>query len=840
MRARPIRFVPLSCLRTPRATESSKVRVSGAGLLAATILTVLFTNPSSAKSSRAATPREATPAHLSNSDWTAIRNAHALERHAVRTIDGGFEARNPRQQWTTRFDGRGFSTTPITGSWTWGLELVSYGIAGVERPVDDPSATRVNGSGLAYVWDSILEEWYRNDARGLEHGFTVCERPPGGTGPLSLTLLIRGDLVPLAHADGRSVDFTTHEIAVVTYGGLLVLDAYGRELPAKLEVLDGLIRYTVEESGARYPLTIDPIAQQAYLKASNAEGGLQFFTGDSFGGNVAVSGDTVVVGAPKEDCSSTGVNGDQSNNFALNSGAVYVFQRTGASWSQQAYLKASNTGDSDTFGDSVAISGDTIVVGASGEDGFADSLPASGAVYVFVRNGGIWSQQAYLKASNKDSTDRFGTGLAISGDTVVVGANQEDSNATGVDGDPSNNAAPDSGAAYVFERSGEMWTQTAYLKASNTGSNDYFGIQVDISGDTIVVSAMLEDSDATGVNGDQSNNSKADSGAVYVFVRSGSNWIQQAYLKASDTGGSDFFGASVSISGNSIIVGAPYNHLDAFPSAGAAYVFHRTGTAWAQQAFLTATNKGPGDEFGRSVAIAGDMALIGAIGEDSNATGVNGNGADNSASQTGAAYVFKRYFGLVWIPQAYLKASNPDINDEFGRAVAIAGETMLVGTYFESSAAVGVNGNQADNSAYAAGACYVFDFCSSDAATTSYGTGKAGSFGTPALSSTNPPKLGTMAELKLSGGLPGASGVFLFAGISPASLSFDDGSLLVNPFLILPLPSLDGAGSLTLAVPLTTWACGASLYLQAMFVDPGATGPYSTAQTNGLHLTLGG
>src|SRR5207244_2147045 len=153
-------------------------------------------------------------------------------------------------------------------------------------------------------------------------------------------------------------------------------------------------------------------------------------------------------------------------------------------------------------------------------------------------------QQAYLKASNAEANDFFGASVAISGDTIVVGATSEDSNATGVNGDGGNNSEVNSGAAYVFVRSGATWTQQAYLKASNTGGSDFFGGSVAISGDTIVVGATSEDSNATGVNGDGSNDSELNSGAAYVFVRSGATWTQQAYLKASNTGGSDFFGGS--------------------------------------------------------------------------------------------------------------------------------------------------------------------------------------------------------------------------------------------------------------------------------------------------------
>src|SRR6185436_5843616 len=174
----------------------------------------------------------------------------------------------------------------------------------------------------------------------------------------------------------------------------------------------------------------------------------------------------------------------------------------------------------------------------------------------FVRNGITWSQQAYLKASNSGAADRFGGSIDVSGDTIVIGAYNEDSNATGVNGDQNNNSASNSGAAYVFVRNGVTWSQQAYLKASNTGANDFFGGTVAMSGDTVVVGAYGEDSSATGVNGNQGDNSMPSSGAVYVFARNGVTWSQQAYLKASNTGASDSFGLGLAVSGDTVVVGA--------------------------------------------------------------------------------------------------------------------------------------------------------------------------------------------------------------------------------------------------------------------------------------------
>jgi hypothetical protein len=461
--------------------------------------------------------------------------------------------------------------------------------------------------------------------------------------------------------------------------------------------------------------------QQAYVKASN--------TGatDLFGWTVAVSGDTMVVGAANEDSNAMGVNGNQSDESSPSAGAAYVFVRVGGTWVQQAYLKASNTRLLSAFGSSVAISGDTIVVGAYGEDNDGRGvntvqdnfgLSDSGAAYVFVRTGTVWKQQAYLKASNSDALDAFGWSVAISGDTIVVGAYNEASSATGVNGNQANNSASASGAAYVFARNGTNWTQQAYLKASNTETNDNFGYTVAISGNTIVVGALYEDSSATGVNGNQSGNIGTNSGAAYVFVRNGTNWTQQAYLKSSNAGVDDRFGISVGVSGDTTIVGAHREDSSATGAngnqvsnaaldSGAAYIFVRNGTSWTQQAYLKPSNTRSNKLFGFTSAISGDIVVISSPSEDSNATGVNGNQTNHSASAAGAAYVFVRN-GTTWIQQAYLKASNTDSNEFFGQSVAVSGDTIVAGAYWEDSAATGVNGNQADNNASQSGAAYVF------------------------------------------------------------------------------------------------------------------------------------
>jgi hypothetical protein len=408
------------------------------------------------------------------------------------------------------------------------------------------------------------------------------------------------------------------------------------------------------------------------------------------------------------------------------------------------YLKASNTDADDGFGWSLALSGDgnTLAVGAIGEDSSAtgidggqadDSASYAGAVYVLVRDGlGSWSQQAYVKASNTDAGDYFGTSVALSedGNTLAVGATGEDSNATGIGGNQASNISSYPGAAYVFIRDGAgTWSQQAYMKASNTGADDQFGTSVALSenGSTLAVSAPGEASIATGIGGNQADNSAFSAGAAYVFVRNGAGvWSQQAYVKSSNTATEDAFGWRLALSGdgNTLSVSAWQEDSNATGiggnqadnsalAAGAVYVFARNGAGvWSQQAYVKASNADAGDLFGFSVALSGEgnTMAVGARYEASSATGIGGNQADNGSNDSGAVYVFVRDGAGVWSQQAYVKASNTAAADDFGRSVALDddGNILAVGAAGEDSSATGVGGNQASNTVSGSGAVYVF------------------------------------------------------------------------------------------------------------------------------------
>ncbi len=667
-------------------------------------------------------------ADVSKDDRVQLETLLKQELHAVKDESTAVKiAHNVGQQWNTRFDGRGFETVPHASdhsqtAWSWGLQLEGLGRGTDQWAIQDKPLMNSEGARVTYDWGAGVQEWFVNDSRGLEHGFTLARRwdTTDSTAALSLDMSVRGGLIPHVLNDGRDVRFLDQSgRAVVNYSGLKVWDADGKPLNSRFTV--GADRrsltLTVADQGAKYPVTIDPIAQQAYVKASNLK------SGDRFGQSLAVSGDRAVIGALLQDGSGT---------IVTNCGAVYVYRRNAGAWVQEAILQASNPTAEDYFGSAVAISGETIVVGAPSEDSAAtgvngnqaDNTKANaGAAYVFVLQGGQWVQQAYLKASNSDAGDNFGYTVGVSGDSIVVGAPNEDSDATTINGSQANSAAsPNAGAAYVFVRSGTNWTQQAYLKASNAFNSDQFGGSVAISGNTIIAGAAGEDSRATGVNGSQARSINSP-GAAYVFVRSGSSWSQQAYLKQSNTEALDGFGANVALDGDTAVVtaigedssavgvnGAQSNNLAS--NSGAAYVFARNGLTWSQQAYLKATNTGAGDVFGSSVALSGDLLAIGANKEDGGGRGID-PASNESAADSGAVYLYRRTAGS-WAPIAYVKASNTGSTDSFGSAVAVddSKQLLLVGANQEDGGSAGLNGLD-NNSALESGAAYAYDLAAS-------------------------------------------------------------------------------------------------------------------------------
>lgn len=482
--------------------------------------------------------------------------------------------------------------------------------------------------------------------------------------------------------------------------------------------------------------------QRAYVKAVNGS------ANDNFGAAVAISGNTLVVGVSNEDSNQvtiTNGNTASSDNSAINSGAIYVYKKTGITWAQEAYIKAANAEAGDSFGRSVAISGDTIVVGASHEDSNQTTITNgntassdnsainSGAVYVYKRTGTTWAQEAYIKASNANSNDLFGIAVAISTDTIAVSAPKEQSNQTTITNgvaSSADNSADTSGAVYVYKRTGTTWAQEAYIKAANAEAGDEFGSSLGLSGDTIVVGTPFESSSQTTItNGTtaSSDNSLILAGAVYVYKRTGTVWAQEAYIKSSNIEDFDSFGDSVAISNDTIAVGVPSESSNqntitngsatssdnSASSSGAVYVYKRTGAVWAQEAYIKAPNVEADDFFGFSVALDGDILSVGAPGEDSNqSTITNGTSAsvNNSKLSSGAAYTFRRT-ASTWAQEAYIKAANVDSSDAFGKNLAVSGSTVVIGSPLESSSQSTITTGEtasSDNTLASAGAVYIY------------------------------------------------------------------------------------------------------------------------------------
>ena len=297
---------------------------------------------------------------------------------------------------------------------------------------------------------------------------------------------------------------------------------------------------------------------------------------DWFGYSVSIDGDTAIIGAIFDRD-----NGDFS-------GSAYVFVRINGVWSEQQKLTASDGEAYDQFGWSVSIDGDTALIAAYGDGSY------SGSAYVYVRSNGVWTEQAKLTASDAATTsDYFGYSVAIDGDTAVIGAYWDDDNGS------------NSGSAYVFVRSNGVWSEQQKLTASDGAAGDYFGSSVAIDGDTVVIGAHWDD------------DNDYNSGSAYVYVRSNDVWSEQAKLTASDGASRDFFGYSVAIDGDTALIGA-YADNDNGANSGSAFMYVRSNGVWSEQAKLTASDRAQYDDFGYSVSIDGDTAVIGAYGDNDN------------------------------------------------------------------------------------------------------------------------------------------------------------------------------------------------------------------------------
>lgn len=557
-------------------------------------------------------------------------------------------------------------------------------------PPPPPIAAAPLGLGITYGAKALNFSWL---PATHATSYTVYE-DPDGAGPLAAVQIGSTATTALAHA----VPVLLHLRLNATYT-VRACNISGCSAPSA-------------------PVAADMVQAIGYFKAASTA------VQARFGNRVALSanGTTLAVGAYGE---------------GGNMGAVYVFTRTGSTWSQQARITAPGGEANDFFGNAVALSadGNTLAIGADGESGdqtgtFAVMPPSnnlassSGAVYVYSRSGSTWSQQAFIKASNTFAFDLFGAFVALSadGNTLAVGAYYESGDLTGAHG---NAAFASSGAAYVFSRTGTSWAQQSYIKAANAGAGDFFGIYLSLSGsgDTLAVGAFFERSASAATPADDS---LQDAGAAYVFQRTAGVWAQQAYLKAQSPLALGRFGVAVMLSGdgNTLAVGMDGDSSDhtgvyVVPPAsnslatnsGAVLVYTRAGGTWQPQAYLKASNTRANHRFGNNLAMSsdGNTLAVPSYRDDSAATGFNGNQADTTAGDAGAVLVFRRTAGT-WAQQAYVKAPNTGSGDRFGGRVALSGDgnTLAVGASTEDGGSSGIGGNQADESRTNAGAVYLY------------------------------------------------------------------------------------------------------------------------------------
>ena len=506
----------------------------------------------------------------------------------------------------------------------------SLGRGAAIRPTHTSFAHR--SWGVVYRSSRVTES-FQPVQSGIEQVFRVARRPLGG-GPLTVHVPVSG---LSAVTVGRAIDLRDREGRTrATYSGLLVTDASGRKIPAEMHASSGgnSIEIEVRDSTARYPLTVDPVWTEVdKLVASDQTNSYEF------GRSMAVSGTTAVVGAQQVD----------------GSGAAYVFSKENGSWTQTAKLTASDGASGDAFGWDVAISGSTIVVVAPWH-GNVDGEGGEVTVYVFASTGGDWSQAAELTGSDHPGGGLIGPGtspsLAFDGTTIAVGVPSQ--KATGYTWN-------NQGAVYLFASDNGSWTQTAKLTAPNltAGSgNNYFGSDVALSSGTLVIGEQ---------GGDHHVNVDNPAGNAFIYSGSGGSWSQTAELTPSDGTDGDGFGFSVSLSGSTIVVGAPFQTVSGNGSAGDAYVFSLSNGSWTQTAELTASDSRARAEFGFSTAISGSTVVVGAPCDDA-----------LCGTVTGAAYVFKSSGGS-WPQTTELTGSDAGYGDSFGFAVLVSQTNIIVG-----------------------------------------------------------------------------------------------------------------------------------------------------------------
>ena len=544
-------------------------------------------------------------------------------------------ARNPYQNLQTDFSDDGVTVSHDDSR--IGITVRAYGYGDALVPVS-ANAPFVNLNRIEYRHGRLLE-WYVNGPVGLEQGFTLDRSPGDAAGqPLTLALAISGNLSAEIDRSKTSVILTNRAgHSQLRYGGLSAHDVTGNEFPSWLELRGGNLLLRVNDTGARYPLVVDPLIQLAELTSSDGQ------AGDEFGLSVAICGSAVVVGASEFNSSTIG--------------AAYVFVKGANGWSnmtQTAKLTASNGAPGALFGSSVACAGRTIVVGAPHASVGSNQLQGEAYVFVEPLNGWVnMTEKARLTAADGAGNDFFGYSVSVSRGAIVLGAPQASGQVVA------------QGKAYVFVKPVGGWKTTssftAELTAANAQFNNGLGASVSISGNTLVAGAP-------GANSGK--------GAAYLFAKPVDGWKTtstfNAELTASDGKADDLLGYPVSISKSTVAVGAYLAQVGSALYAGGAYIFVEPPNGWAnmtETAKLTASDAQEGNEFAYSLSLSGNKLVVGS--------------ANNPSAS--AAYVFvKPLSGWKTTSKYNARLSSSD-GYGFAFSVAVGGGPIVAGSIGKNS-----------------------------------------------------------------------------------------------------------------------------------------------------------
>ena len=501
---------------------------------------------------------------------------------------------------------------------------IAIGVGWLAREGDRVSTgaadARCGERGCAVARGAGVTERWTDGTHGLEHVVEVAHRAPG-TGVLRIGVDVSGAEVISTASRTAVVLQPRGSSESLRYAGLDVRDAHGERLEAWLEARSGGLDIVVDDATATYPLVIDPYVART----------VQSLTASGWA--VDVSGTTLVVGATYDEL--PGVSHPGTARVYVPSGGVMV---------EQAMLSAADPTPESFFGIAVAISGDTIAVGCT--HGWDDAgNPDVGAVYVFVRSGTTWTQQAKLFESSGGPLKSYGYSLSLQGDTLAVGARWDD-----------HDGLTNAGAVYVYTRSGTTWTLQQKVTASDADNYDTFGFAVALSNDTLAVGSYLRDHVPV-----------PDQGAVYVYTRTGATWTEQAVLEGVARGVSEELGYSVALESDTLIAGAPGYDSGGITDRGGARVFTRSGPTWAESALILAPDSVTGDRMGDSVALESGTVLVGA------------SQADLGALVDAGAFYVLTGSGATWTERTKGQPTTPAAGALFGYALDHHLGTAFVG-----------------------------------------------------------------------------------------------------------------------------------------------------------------